>query len=83
MVTYNELNLNLTSVFFDENRDSSVDIEQGYWLEDRGSRFRFPAGAGNFFLHYRVQNSSRAHPASYPMVTRCSFPGDKAAGACI
>jgi hypothetical protein len=39
------------------------------------------AGAGNFFLHYRVQNGSGAHPASYPMVTRGSFPGDKAAGA--
>jgi len=27
----------------------------------------FPAGAGNFSLHHRVQNGSGAHPASYPM----------------
>jgi hypothetical protein len=29
----------------------------------------------------RVQNGSAAHPASYPMGTRSSFPGGKAAGA--
>jgi hypothetical protein len=32
-------------------------------------------------LHHRVQTCSGAHPASYPMGTRCSFPGSKAAGA--
>jgi hypothetical protein len=53
----------------------------GYGLDDRGSRFRFPAGAGNFSLHHRVQNRSGAYPASCPMGTGCSFPGDKAAGA--
>jgi hypothetical protein len=31
---------------------------------------RFPAGAGNFSLHYRVQNGSGANSASYPMGTR-------------
>jgi hypothetical protein len=40
-----------------------------------------PAGAGNFALHHRVQTGSGAHPASYPMGTRGSFPGGKAAGA--
>jgi hypothetical protein len=40
---------------------------------------RLPAGAGNFSLH-RVRNGSGAHPASYPMGTRGSFPGVKAAG---
>jgi hypothetical protein len=40
-----------------------------------------PAGAGNFSLHHRIQISSGAHLASYPMSTRGSFPGDKAAGA--
>jgi hypothetical protein len=40
-----------------------------------------PAGAGNFSLHYRVQNGSGAHPASYPIGTRGSFPGGKAAEA--
>jgi hypothetical protein len=64
-----------------QSRDSSVAIALGYRLDDRGSRVRFPAGAGNFSLHHRVQNGSGAHPASYPMGSRCSFPGVKAAGA--
>jgi len=38
-------------------------------------------GAKNFSLHQCVQNNSGAHPASYPMGTGASFPGDKAAGA--
>jgi hypothetical protein len=46
----------------------------GYGLDDRCSRFRFSAGVGNFSLHHRVQNGSGAHPASYPMGTRASFP---------
>jgi hypothetical protein len=61
-------------------RDSSVGIALGYELDDRGSRVRFLAGAGIFSLHHRVQNSSGAHPASYPMGTRDSFPAGKAAG---
>jgi hypothetical protein len=63
------------------SRDSSVGIALGYGMDDRGSRFRFPAGTGNFSLHHRVQNGSGAYPASYPMGTRGSFPGGKAAGA--
>jgi hypothetical protein len=58
--------------------DSSVCIALGYGLDDRGSRVRFPAGAVHFSLHHRVQNGSGAHPASYPMSTRGSFPGGKA-----
>jgi hypothetical protein len=58
-----------------------VGIALGYGLDDRGSRVRFPAGAGNFSLHHRVQNGSVAHPASYPMGVSGSFPGGKAAGA--
>jgi len=38
-----------------------------------------PAGAGNFPLNHRVQTGSVAHPASYPVGTRGSFPGGKAA----
>jgi hypothetical protein len=53
----------------------------GYGQDNRGSRVRFPAGAGNFSLHHRIQNGSGAHPASYTMDTRGSFPGSKAAGA--
>jgi hypothetical protein len=60
---------------------SSVGIALGYGLDDRGSRVRFPATVGNFSLHHRVQNSSGAHPASYPMGTRGSFPAGKAAGS--
>jgi hypothetical protein len=54
-------------------------LNLAYGLDDRGSRVRFPAGAGNFSFHYRVQNGSGAHPASYPMGTRGSFPADKVA----
>jgi hypothetical protein len=50
-------------------------------LDDRGSRVRFPAVVENFSLHHRVQNGSGAHPASYPMGTRGSFPVGKAAEA--
>jgi hypothetical protein len=64
-----------------KNRDSSVGIVLGYWLDDQGSRLRFPAGAGNFSLHHRVQNGSGTHPASYPMGIRGSYPGGKVAGA--
>jgi hypothetical protein len=52
----------------------------GYRLDDRGSRVQFPAGAGNFSLHYRIQNGSGAHQTSYPISTRCSFPVGKEAG---
>jgi hypothetical protein len=60
---------------------SLVGIALGYGLDDRGSRVRFPVGAGNFSLRHGVQNGSGAHPASYSMGTGISFPGGKAAGA--
>jgi hypothetical protein len=50
-------------------------------LDDRCSKVQFPAGAGNFSLHQRVHNGFGAHPASYPVGTRGSSPGSKAAGA--
>jgi hypothetical protein len=64
-----------------KSRDISVGIALLYGLDDRGPRVRFLAGAGNFSLHYSVQNGSGAHPASYPMDTRGYFPGGKAAEA--
>jgi hypothetical protein len=64
-----------------KSRGSWVGTALGYGLDDRGSKVWFPAGAGNFSLHHRVQNGSGAHPGSYPMGTRGSFPGGKAAGA--
>jgi hypothetical protein len=70
----------VVSIYFIESRDSSVGIALGYGLEDRGSRVRFPAEAGNLSLHHRVQKGSGAYPASYPIGTRGSFLGGKAAG---
>jgi hypothetical protein len=67
--------------FFLESRNSSFGIALGYGLDDQGSRVRFPAGSGNFSLRHRAQNDTGAYPASYPMGTRGSFPGGKAAGA--
>jgi hypothetical protein len=62
-----------------KSHDGSVGIALGYGLDERGSRVRFLAGAGNFSLHHRVQNGSGAHPASYPVGTRGFFRGGKAA----
>jgi hypothetical protein len=62
-----------------ESRHGSVSIALGYELDDCGSRVRFPAWAGNFSLHHRVQNGFGAHPASYPMGTRGSILRGKAA----
>jgi hypothetical protein len=59
---------------------SSVSIALGYGLDDRGSGVRFQEGARNFSLHHRVHNGSGAHPASYPMSIRDSFPEVKRPG---
>jgi len=48
------------------SRDTSLCIALGYGQEDRGSMVRFPARAGNFSLHHRVQKGSGAYPASCP-----------------
>jgi hypothetical protein len=45
------------------------------------SGVRVPGGVGISSPHHRVQTGSGAHPASYTMGTRSSFPGGKAAGA--
>jgi hypothetical protein len=66
---------------FERPRLRLEDNALGYGLDDRGSRVRFPAGAGDFSFPRRVQNGSGAHPASYPMGTRGSFPGGRVAGA--
>jgi hypothetical protein len=64
-----------------ESRNSSFGAALGYGLDDRGSRDRFPAGAGNYSLHHRVQTGSGPRLATYPVGLGGSFPGDKAAGA--
>jgi hypothetical protein len=83
LIAKNDLQLSPSQIHFYllmlKSRDSSVGIALCYGLQDRGSRVRFPAGAGNFSLHHRVQKSSEAHPASYPMITMGPFPGGKAA----
>jgi hypothetical protein len=56
-----------------QNLDSSVSVALCYGLDDRGSRVRFLAEAGNFSLHHRVQNGSGVHPASCPMGNRGYF----------
>jgi hypothetical protein len=69
--------------------DASVQLTQGSriakWycvgLRAEWSEVRVPIGARNFSAHHRVQTGSGAHLASYPMGTRGSFPGGKAAGA--
>jgi hypothetical protein len=43
--------------------NSLVGVALGYGLDDRGSRVRFPAEAGNFSLHHRVQNGSEGPPS--------------------
>jgi hypothetical protein len=62
---------------YSQQYNSSVGIALGYGLDDRGSRVRFSAGAGNFSLHHRVQNGSGAHPVSYPVGTRALSLGVK------
>jgi hypothetical protein len=75
------LEINFLNILILVSRDSSVGIALGYGLDDRGSRVRFPTGAGNFSLHHHVQNGSGAHPASYPMGTGGSSLGVKRAGS--
>jgi hypothetical protein len=60
--------------------NSSVGIALGYGLDNRGSRVRFPAGAGNFSLHHRIQNGSGAYPASYQWVPGALSLGIKRPG---
>jgi hypothetical protein len=72
---------NFTLTLSLKSRDSSVGIALGYGPDGWGSRVRLPGGTGNFSLNHCVQNGSGAHPASYPMGNRGSFPGGKAAGA--
>jgi hypothetical protein len=80
MSFYHTIVGSLHNLYCFKGRDTSVGIALGYGLDDRGSRVRFPEEAGNFSLHHRLQNGSGTHPASYPMCTRGSFRGGKAAG---
>jgi hypothetical protein len=58
--------------------DKLSGITLGYGLDDPG----FESRQGlNSFLRHSVQTGFGVYPASYPMGTRGSFPGGKAAGA--
>jgi hypothetical protein len=65
----------------EKSHDSSVGIVLGFGLDDWGSGILFRVGTGNFSLHHCVQNGSGAHPACYPVSTKGSFRGGKAAGS--
>jgi hypothetical protein len=54
-------------------------IALGYGLDDQG--FEFRQGMGIFLFTTVSQTISGAHPASYPICIRISFPGGKAAGS--
>jgi hypothetical protein len=62
------------------SRDSSVGIALGYGLDDRGSRVRLPAGAGNFSLHHRVQNGWEPTQPPMQWVPGALFLGVKRPG---
>jgi hypothetical protein len=54
-----DTNHSFHSTTFSVDTDSSVGIALGFGLDDRDSRVRFPAGAGNFYLHHLVRNGLR------------------------
>jgi hypothetical protein len=58
---------------------SAVGIRTVYWLNDTRVRVRFAVGS-RIFTSPIIHTCSGAHPASYPIGTEDSFPGDKAAG---
>jgi hypothetical protein len=70
------------SVNYDNNIQAGIAQRYSANLRAGWSGVRVPVEAGNFPLHHRIQTGSGAHPASYPMGTRGSFLGGKAAGAC-
>jgi hypothetical protein len=63
-----------------KSRDSSVGIALGHGLDDWGSKVRFPAGAGNFSLHHRVQNGSAPSQPAIQLVLRAISLGVKRPG---
>jgi hypothetical protein len=67
----------LTSVSLNgRRRDSSVVY---LWATGWMMGVQVLVGAESFSRHHHVQTSSGAHPASYPMGKRVSFPGVRAA----
>jgi hypothetical protein len=73
------LNKNTIETYVRGSRDSSVGIATDYGLDDKEVEVRISVWAR--FCLFSAQTVSWTHPASYPMGTGGSFPGDKAAGA--
>jgi hypothetical protein len=59
--------------------EDNIKMKMSYGLDDPG--FESRQGLGIFLFSTASRPAIGAHPASYPMGTRDSFPGDKAAGA--
>jgi hypothetical protein len=83
MYWFMQRNMHVTAHSFACLQERGAWVAQCYSAELRAGwkGVRVPARAENFSLHHRVQTGSEAHPACYPMGTRGSFPGGKAAGA--
>jgi hypothetical protein len=72
------MNYTFISGMFLGSQDRSVGIEMSYGLDGLGpilSRGR------DFSLYYNIDAGSGAHPASYTMGIKGSFPRDKVGGA--
>jgi hypothetical protein len=69
------------TVFKKVSRDSAVGIATAHRLDDRGVGFGVPVGSRIFSSPHRPDRLTGAHPVSYPIGTRGSFSGSKAAGA--
>jgi hypothetical protein len=72
-VTKCEVGNNLEGYDLFGSRDGSVGVGTGYGLDGRSSL----AVAGDFSLLHSFKTASEAHPASYPVDIRDSFPGGK------
>jgi hypothetical protein len=62
------------------SRDSSVGIEMGYELDDRGSRVRFLAVAGKFFSSQPCPERLWGPPSLLSNGYQGPFPGGKTGG---
>jgi hypothetical protein len=69
----------ICNIICNGSQDSAVGIALATGWTTKGSEFKSCWGQDFSSLHV-IQTSSGAHPTSYKMGTRASFPRDKAAG---